>query len=157
MDKRNPRVSFKGIPAKARKEVQERLDFYARIGSRMTPTEIYQDIAEHKVMMAKREAQDAEDRARKAAENVREAALKSLRTALDRLWIACILAEAIRDEKEGPLDSLDTASLTALSISDAGAALEQALCDLGLIGEDRSYFVESLESRGVKMAAKEAA
>jgi hypothetical protein len=148
------RISYKGIPAKARKDVQKLRDFYMRIGAGKTPQQLYQDIVHNQTRKAKDEAMASEERARRSAEEVRKSAIRALKPALGRLSLCGEIVRAIHDEHKGLsyLDYHDMAGLVELAISDAGAKLEKALCDLGLVPEeDFGHFVVGLKSDGVKM------
>src|SRR5882672_6460421 len=124
------RVTYKGIPAKARKNIA----LYRKLGARLTGKvlspqqvliEVRNDAAKKKMEEAKRATERAQER--------RDKALEDLKLVMERLSCVHDVAGAIEDDRENFLDYRDLAAYARLRLQEVGKTLEQALCDFGLI------------------------
>jgi hypothetical protein len=145
MTKRNGRTSYKGIPAEHRERVARIRVLRGDSGEHMTPQAVYRDlVAGWKMQVADKRKKEVEER--RDVERRRSEALKEAKgafgPAIADLADTRDLIEMLAKGDAGGFCQESFARFAGLSLCDAAARIEQALCDLGLIEEDNhgGYF-----------------
>ncbi len=145
---------FAGIPEAERKDVEMAAAMSVYMGKKpMAMQEVWAIIQARRL----REEEEKAEGERQRVNSAREWAIEQLAPALGRLATCRDTVGAIEDDLDSMsyIDHQDMAGFIRLAIEDAGAKLEQALCDLGFIlDQEHGHFVQNLKSRLVKMEPK---